>query len=165
MQSNIKSKYRRKAIMVIFFPLSLPLCFLSYLLIKKEIQEHFFYGQIVKAEIRNIEDFTSTSFPGGGPPKYNLTMRNLDNENEITDGFVVNDGIDDNLREFINQVEVNDTVEVKILNKNQAKILKFKGQEVQPYNSYFNLFWYYLFILFLLGLIALPYYVYFKYKK
>lgn len=159
---NIK-KYR-KVIWVLFIPLSIPISLLVFLLVRKDIQEHFFYGSVVQAKIEKIEDVTSSASPGGGPPKYEISMINIDNGYKITDRIIVNDGANI-FREFMNQVQVKDTVEVKVLNKSQARILRHKGLEVQAYLSYYNSFWYYLFVLFLIALAVFPYYVYFKYKK
>lgn len=160
---NIKKK--RKVVLVLFIPLSIPLMVLLFLMIRQEIWEHFVYGDKSNAKIVNIEALHNPSFPGGGPPKYKVVLIDLGSNNKLNEIFTVNDGIDRSLRNFINQVNVSDTVQIKVLNHSQAKILIYKDLEVQPYNSYINLFWYYLVILFLIALVIFPYYVLIKYKK
>lgn len=159
---NIK-KYRN-AILVLFIPLSIPFSLVVFLLVRADIQEHFFYGSVVQAKVLNIEVSTRGDY-GPGPPHYLISMINIDNGTKMDDSFTVNDGMDHTLRKFISQVQVKDTVEVKVLNKSQARILRHKGLEVQAYLSFYNLFWYYLLVLFLIVLAVFPYYVYFKYKK
>ncbi|WKK87146.2 hypothetical protein QYS48_10225 [Marivirga arenosa] len=156
---------KRKAILVIFIPLSIPLTFILFLMIRQEIREHIYYGQIKEAKVLEIEGARYSGSKGGGVPAFNIEMKSLESDKFYYEIIKVNFQRESPIRRFKNEVEVGDTVTIKVLNESQAKILEHKKREVQPYNSYSNLFWFYLVILFLLGLVVLPYYVLIKYGK
>lgn len=156
---------KRKAILAIFIPLSIPLTFILFLMIRQEIREHIYYGQIKEAKILEIEGVRDSGSKGGGVPTFNFVMKGVDNDRVYNEVMTVKFSRESPIRRFKNEVEIGDTVTIKVLNKSQAKILLHEKREVQPYNSYSNLFWYYLVILFLMSLVILPYYVLFKYRK
>lgn len=156
---------KRKAILAIFIPLSIPLTFILFLMIRQEIREHIYYGQIKEAKVLEIEGARYSGSKGGGVPTFNIEMKSLESDKFYYEIIKVNFRTESPIRRFKNEVELGDTVTIKVLNKSQAKILEHNKQEVQPYNSYSNLFWYYLVILFMLALVILPYYVLIKYKK
>lgn len=53
-------KLRRKDTYILF-PLSLPLFFVLYHLVKLEIQEHFIYGQVSEGTVEDISFYSSST--------------------------------------------------------------------------------------------------------
>ncbi len=142
--------------------LGFPFVFFSWLLIRIELSE-IRYGNIEKAKISSI---TPTNYQGGlsefgGETEYKLKVGDkkiyssyLNNPNSAFENKI--------WTEFISDSNIGDTVQIKILSKTQAKILKWKHLTIHKPINYWDKFWKWVLIIFLFSLASFIYYKTYK---
>jgi hypothetical protein len=138
---------------ILFLVLSIPLFFFSIILINSEYKEYILYGSVVEVVIKDIDGYDGTGLAGGGI-KYTFNDKKFDNEYFAyvqTQG-----GVNPNPKDadFMGIAELGDTVLVKIISKNQVKILEFNGLKInEAFSIWIKLWkWILILILFSIGL-------------
>lgn len=144
-------KIEYKIFRVFFFSASaFPFLLFGYLLSKTEYEEHFLFGTIELASIKEIIPYSDPGIAGG-----NLTyiVKPLKMNNNIQSVYKIiiptNGGVNmaSNDQLFAKNVKVGDTVKVKILSDQQAKVLFANGVEINPYINFWGKFWKWILIL------------------
>lgn len=161
-------KFKRKDTYILF-PLSLPLFFVLYHLVKLEIQEHFIYGQIEEGIVKKIEFSESTTGRVGSLKVLYLEfyIKTLSDDSliKVREKKQKLDEINFPRDADFQQFKEGDKVTVKILNSYTVKILTYNGVEVNKYNNFLTSSFWWLLLLAMLFLAILPYYVFFTRKK
>lgn len=153
---------------MILIPMSIPLFFVSFFFIRNEYREFFVYGERTFAILEEISTRSSTGGRKGGGGKtfftYHLRVPSKDN-------VILEDGrqsYDYRKAERLKLYDLNigDTIGIKILSKYEAKMLSHKDMKINEYNSFWNNFWIFLLITSMLFVATYPYYlIIFKPRK
>lgn len=114
----------------LYLLLSIPPLFFSWLLIRSEWSEHILYGDIEHAIVKkiNVYNYGGSLAGAGGERIYDLKIISKSRfENALYSSTVDTPNPEVKIiSDFISEVQKGDTLQVKILSKTQARVLKWK---------------------------------------
>lgn len=154
---------------LLFAVLSIPFFFFGIGIIKMQVYEHLFYGDIKEAVIVDkTHDIGPSSGQYGGALIYQVVT--TDSSKAVYGASIAtyNSVIKDQEDQYANYTsDLGDTVEIKVLSSYSAKILKLNGKQIAMDFSFWSIFWKWLLALLLLsigGFLLFKAYLTFKIK-
>ena len=112
--------------------ITFPIFFVSFCIARNEIKERFIYGDIVQSVVLEKGSYTSSPLKSTGIRYFTFKVKPIEKyKNSILEirGKVGNPNI--------NNLEVGDTLTIKIQTENQAKIISIKGNKINNEKAYF----------------------------
>jgi hypothetical protein len=113
----------------------------SFLFIRDKYQEFFVYGERTTAFLEDVSVYTSTGDNGGGGITYftyHLRVPSFNNAIMEDNRNYQRKKVE---RLNLNNLNIGDTIEIKVLSKIEAKMLSHKGMKINEYNSFWENFW------------------------
>lgn len=133
-----------------------PIFFISFVIVRDEIREHFIYGEILQGVILEKDSYISTTSKGPSIHYWDFKVKPIEKYQKFI--LRVQEEVGNPI---INNSDIGDTLTIKIQTKKQARIIGVKGEKVNDLNSYFWI----LILPFLLVLELYPYYLMLKQRK
>lgn len=133
-----------------------PIFFISFVIVRDGIREHFIYGEVLQGVILEKDSYISTTSKGSSTHYWDFKVKPIDKYQK----FILR-AQEEVGNPIINNLDIGDTLTIKIQTEKQAKIISVKGEKVNDLNSYFWI----LTLPFLLVLGLLPYCLMVKQRK
>ncbi len=145
---------------LLFFLISIPFYFFSYILVQKEYKEWFVYGNIIETKILNI-NYEDGGMDHGDGTDIIIEITYKEKKYKARENFK-SSIIKGNKGDFINNVKENDEIIVKLLNNKTVKILFWEGKKINNNKINFGA-WIIILLLFSCGCLCC-YYIYKTFK-
>ncbi|MEC3908208.1 hypothetical protein VOI54_14350 [Tamlana sp. 2201CG12-4] len=126
----------------LFLLLSIPPLFFSWLLIRSEWNEHILYGDIEHAIVKKIEvsnkSGSSAGFGGDAIFDFKIISKGKFENSPYSATVDMPNPEIKIISDFISNVQKEDTIQVKILSKTQARVLKWKYLTINKSINYWG---------------------------
>ena len=112
--------------------ITFPIFFVSFCIARNEIKERFIYGDIVQSVVLENGSYTSSPSKSTGIRYFTFKVKPIEKYKNFileTREKVGNPNV--------NNLEVGDTLTIKIQTENQAKIITIKGSKINDEKAYF----------------------------
>ncbi len=133
-----------KKVFLVPFLLCISLAFLLfiYILAKSEYEEYFIYGQVKNGFVNNI--FWENSTEGQTSHFFCVIDTYKNKLSYVIPNANQSFAISDEEKMLIENIEIGDTVKIKILNNKEAKILEWKQIIINEKNDYWGVLWHFI---------------------
>ena len=162
-------KIEYKIFLVLFMSiLSVPLIFFTYLLLRLEYDEYLIFGNKEKAKVINVRSELGAS-SGEYGDNFIIEIKIISDKKSAKKNYHIYLLVDTNSitqnkkeAEFATSVKIGDSVIVRTISNHQAKILSWKGKNINANINYWGKTGRWLLILILISLIYFLFYKMFK---
>ena len=112
--------------------ITFPIFFVSFCIARNEIKERFIYGDIVQSVVLEKGSYTSSAPKSTGSRYFTFKVKPIEKHQNFILETREKEGNPD-----VNNLEVGDTLTIKIQTEKQAKIISIKGNKINDEHAYF----------------------------